>query len=344
MTNFTLQDFDYDLPQSLIAQFPVPNRSDSRLLVVPSHSCASCIHTSFSSILHYVQPNDLLIFNNTKVMNARLFGCKESGGKISCLIERIVDDQTALAHIGSSHPPKVGGVIKFEDEQKAVVIARENNLFVLQFEGKTTISAFLQTQGHLPLPPYITREVKREDWDRYQTVYAKQLGAVAAPTAGLHFDEAILSALKNKNIEMGFLTLHIGAGTFQPVRTNNLSDHVMHAEIMSVPQIVCDQIKSCRQRGGRVIAVGTTVVRALESAAISGEIKPFYGETSIFITPGFQFNIVDRLLTNFHLPKSTLLMLVSAFAGFDRIKSAYQEAVREQYRFFSYGDAMLLIR
>lgn len=342
MYRYSLNDFDYILPEALIAQYPVDNRSDSRLLVVPPNPSDHFVHTHFPGILQYVHSGDLLIFNDTKVIPARLYGQKETGGKVSCLIERVLDDRTALAHVGASHSPKIGAIIQFENAFSATVVGRENELFVLRFLTDMQLIELLLQHGHVPLPPYITRNVKREDWDRYQTVYARHLGAIAAPTAGLHFDEMILSQLKANGVELGFLTLHVGAGTFQPVRTKNLAAHHMHSEMIHVTQAVCDQIQACKQRGGRVIAVGTTVVRALESAAISGKIVPFFGETSLFIMPGFQFQMVDLLLTNFHLPKSTLLMLVAAFAGYERVMSAYRNAVAQQYRFFSYGDVMLI--
>lgn len=344
MHTFSVNDFNYALPDELIAQFPANNRTESRLLVAPENAEEHCIHTQFPALLAYMQPGDLLIFNDTKVMNARLHGQKDSGGKASCLIERIVDEHTALVHIGASHPPKVGSSICFENVIYATVIARESGLYMLKFSGNTPLMDLLSRYGHLPLPPYITRDVQKEDWDRYQTIYAKNLGAVAAPTAGLHFDDAILSALKDKKVELAFLTLHVGAGTFQSVRVENIAQHTMHSEYISVSEGLCAQIEACHARKSRVIAVGTTVVRALESAAISGKIKPFFGETKIFITPGFQFQVVDMLLTNFHLPKSTLLMLVCAFAGFGRVMQVYDEAVSQRYRFFSYGDAMLLYR
>jgi len=345
MRPFTLTDFDYTLPETLIAQFPVQNRSDSRLLIVPENQ-GDDIHTQFSAILDYVQPADLMIFNDTRVIPARLFGQKKSGGKIECLIERVLNDHQALVHIRSSHSPKIGSEIILANALSAVVIGRDDGLFILEFKHAKPLFELLEQYGHMPLPPYITRDAKSDDLNRYQTVYAKNNGAVAAPTAGLHFDEKILTALKNKNVEMGFLTLHVGAGTFQPVRVDNIKDHVMHGEIVTVSAALCEKINACKKRGGRVIAVGTTVVRALESAAqfSSHSLEPFFGETKIFITPGFEFKIVDSLLTNFHLPKSTLLMLVCAFAGYERVMDAYQKAVDEKYRFFSYGDAMLLYR
>lgn len=316
------------------------NRTESRLMVVDNQNT----HTHFPAILNYIHPGDLVIFNDTRVIPARLFGVKKSGGKIECLIERVLGDHEALAHIRSSHAPKINSEIILADHLVAKVIDRQGSLFKLKFLAKEPLFLLLEHYGKMPLPPYITREVKSDDLERYQTVYAKNKGAVAAPTAGLHFDETILSALKNKKVEMDFLTLHVGAGTFQPIRVDTIAEHVMHAELITISAALCEKIKACRARGNRVIAVGTTVVRALESAALSGEIQPFSGETTIFITPGFQFKVVDLLLTNFHLPKSTLLMLVSAFAGYDRVMHAYREAVQENYRFFSYGDAMLLKR
>ncbi|PIZ03512.1 MAG: tRNA preQ1(34) S-adenosylmethionine ribosyltransferase-isomerase QueA [Gammaproteobacteria bacterium CG_4_10_14_0_8_um_filter_38_16] len=340
---YTVSDFDYALPDALIAQFPTQKRTESRLLVVPEKS-DDFRHVLFPELLADLNPADLVIFNDTRVMNARLFGKKASGGKIECLIERVLDDHTALAHIKASHAPLVDSELILESVLHATVIARQGALFVLQFSNEESIAALLSQHGHLPLPPYIARDVKENDLERYQTVYSKNMGAVAAPTAGLHFDDLLLQTMREKKIEMGFVTLHVGAGTFQPVRVDHLSDHVMHSEQVTVSATLCEQIKACRVRGGRVIAVGTTVVRSLESAAISGEIAPFCGDTRLFITPGFQFRVVDMLLTNFHLPKSTLLMLVCAFAGFDRVMHAYAEAVAKQYRFFSYGDAMLLYK
>ena len=335
-----VDDFDYDLPASLIAQFPPQCRTDSRLLVSLTND-QPLKHAQFSDVLYFIHPNDLVIFNDTRVMQARLYGQKKSGGKVSALIERVLNDHHALVHVKSSHAPKPGVVIRFENAFDACVIARQDDLFELEFLTDQTILTLLEQHGRLPLPPYITRDVKPDDLSRYQTIYANTLGAVAAPTAGLHFDDALLTQLKNKT-DVGFLTLHVGAGTFQPVRTEKINEHVMHHEYVIVSEKLCTQIQACRARGGRVIAVGTTVVRALESAALSGTLKPFSGDTNIFITPGFQFSVVDALITNFHLPKSTLLMLVCAFAGFDRIMHAYREAIAQQYRFFSYGDAMLL--
>ncbi|MDP1575045.1 MAG: tRNA preQ1(34) S-adenosylmethionine ribosyltransferase-isomerase QueA [Coxiellaceae bacterium] len=338
MQKFSVSDFDYHLPEDRIAQFPVKNRTESRLMIVETHNK----HAQFPDILKHIHSGDLVIFNDTRVIPARLFGIKKSGGKIECLIERVLNDHEALAHIRSSHAPKINSDIILENDLVATVVDRQESLFKLKFKSKEPLFLLLEQYGQIPLPPYITRDVKSDDLERYQTVYAKNKGAVAAPTAGLHFDEAILSALKNNNVEVDFLTLHVGAGTFQPVRVDNIAEHVMHGELITVSAALCEKIRACKARGNHVIAVGTTVVRALESAALSGEIQLFSGETKIFITPGFQFKVVDVLLTNFHLPKSTLLMLVCAFAGYDCVMNAYREAVEKNYRFFSYGDAMLL--
>src|SRR3990167_4367432 len=278
MHHYSISDFDYALPDDLIAQFPTQNRLDSRLFVVPKKE-KDAVHAQFSVFLEYVRANDLLVFNDTRVINARLFGTKISGGKIECLIERVLNDHQAIAHIRASHSPKIGSEILLENVLHAVIVARDGGLFTLEFSNAESLWELLEKHGHLPLPPYITRSVAREDFDRYQTVYAKNPGAVAAPTAGLHFDDKLLSALKEKNIAMGFITLHVGAGTFQPVRVDNIADHQMHHEHIVVPHALCDQIQACHARGGRVIAVGTTVVRALESAAFSGKIAPFSGET-----------------------------------------------------------------
>lgn len=340
MKKWSVQDFDYTLPEERIAQFPTKYRSESRLLIVGDENK----HTRFSDIVTFVNPGDLMIFNDTRVIPARLFGIKKSGGKIECLIERVLNDHEALAHIRSSHSPKIGSEIILENDLIATVTDREDALFKLQFHSNEPLFLLLEKYGHIPLPPYISRDVKTEDLERYQTVYAKNKGAVAAPTAGLHFDDTILAQLKNKNIEMDFLTLHVGAGTFQPVRVDNIEEHVMHGEIITVSESLCEKIKACKARGNRVIAVGTTVVRALETAAHahSDAIHPFSGETKIFITPGFDFRVVDVLITNFHLPKSTLLMLVCAFGGYERMMKAYREATEKEYRFFSYGDAMMI--
>lgn len=330
-----VSDFDFALPPELIAQYPKAQRNASRLLYLNKTSGA-ITHKNFIDLPELLAPNDLLVFNDTKVIPARLFGNKATGGKVEILIERILDINLALAHVKASKTPKVGAEI-LVNNFKATVIERQNDLFKLKFSEE--IVAILEQVGHMPLPPYITRADELSDKERYQTVYAKHKGAVAAPTAGLHFDKEILGKIKNK----AFITLHVGAGTFQTVRVENVTEHKMHAEYIEVSEAVCEQIKQAKANGGRIIAVGTTCVRSLETAAKTGAIKPFKGETDIFIYPGYKFNCIDGILTNFHLPKSTLLMLVCAFAGFDRVMRAYQAAIQEHYRFFSYGDAMLIL-
>ena len=342
-------DFDYHLPDELIARFPESSRTASRLLQVNSHG--EITHKRFTDILDFVQSGDLLVLNNTKVLAARLFAQKQTGGQVEILIERVLDEHQVLAHVRSSRSPKVGAEISIcTDESRtcvsdniATMVARggpENSLFQLKFN--CPVLAVLEQFGHMPLPPYIDREDEISDKERYQTVFAKELGAVAAPTAGLHFDQALLDSMAEKGVETAQLTLHVGAGTFQPVKVEDINQHQMHSEWIDVPKEACRQIKACKARGGRVIAVGTTVVRSLETAAQQGEISAFQGETNIFLYPGKTFNIVDVMVTNFHLPKSTLLMLVSAFSGQKVIKKAYAAAISQHYRFFSYGDAMLL--
>lgn len=339
-----LSDFDYHLPDELIAQQALKDRAASRLLVVKPEG--GCDDRSFRDIVDLIQPEDLLVFNNTKVLPARLFGQKSTGGQIEVLVERLLDEHCLLAHIRASKSPKAGARLQLEGGFEAEVLGRQGALFELRFESEDQRSAvdLLEAYGHMPLPPYIERSDTEEDRERYQTVFAERPGAVAAPTAGLHFTDELLAALRAKGVATAEVTLHVGAGTFQPVRTEDLSEHVMHSEWIDVPQSVCDAIAACRARGGNVVAVGTTTVRSLESAAQTGELKPFQGDTDIFITPGYQYQVVDRLITNFHLPKSTLLMLVSAFSGYDTMMRAYQHAVEEKYRFFSYGDAMYLSR
>jgi S-adenosylmethionine:tRNA ribosyltransferase-isomerase len=336
--HFTLSDFDYHLPERLIAQFPKSDRSGSRLMIVPfGKNPLSCEHTQFKMLGNHLRPGDLLVFNDTKVIPARLIGKKATGGQISCLIERIVSPHRALAHIRASHAPGVDAVLTFDPDIQAKVIAKKDHLYELLFLSESPILEVLEAHGDIPLPPYIERMTNEEDKQRYQTVYAKYPGAVAAPTAGLHFDAALIDDLKNKGINTAFVTLHVGAGTFQPVRTENLEEHVMHAEMITVNQDVCDLIQTTKANNGRVIAVGTTVVRALETASLSGQIQPYQGDSQLFIRPGFNFHCIDALITNFHLPKSSLLMLVSALAGYERIKWAYAEAIANAYRFFSYG-------
>ena len=332
-------DFDFHLPEELIAQYPLEQRTASRLLHV---SGEQLIDRHFSDICDLLSPNDLLVFNNTRVIPARLHGHKESGGKVEVLIERVLDEHHVLAHVRASKSPKTGSQLILEDAVHATMLGREGDLFKLKFLGEQSVIALLDAHGHMPLPPYIERADEEDDQQRYQTVYAKHPGAVAAPTAGLHFDESLLNRLLNKGVKSAFVTLHVGAGTFQPVRVENIEDHHMHAEYIDVDAMVIEQIQQTKARGGRVIAVGTTSVRSLESAAMQGELAEFHGDSQIFIYPGYEFKVVDAMITNFHLPQSTLLMLVSAFAGYKNIMQAYRHAVEEKYRFFSYGDAMLL--
>lgn len=338
----TLDDFDFPLPPELIAQHPARERAASRLL----HLDGNALHDrQFTDLPQLVRPGDLLVFNDTRVIKARLFGQKESGGQIEVMIERVVDRQHAVAQIRASKSPKPGSRIVLESSFALTVKGRtgeQSEFFALELIGDGDLYALIEQYGHLPLPPYITHAAEIDDESRYQTVFARQPGAVAAPTAGLHFDEAMLAQLTTQGAELAWLTLHVGAGTFQPVRVHDLAEHHMHSEHFDIPQATVDAIARTCARGGRVIAVGTTSLRALEAAAQNGELRAGAAETDIFITPGYRFRIVDRLITNFHLPKSTLLMLVSAFAGTDMIRRAYLHAVAERYRFFSYGDAMLI--
>lgn len=336
-------DFQFDLPNELIAQFPCSERTASRLLSLNGDS-GELKDLQFIDFISLLKPNDLLVFNNTKVIPARLLGQKESGGKIEVLIERILDQHRVLAHVRSSKSPGAGRRLLLEDKLTVEVLGRHDALFELYFHGEESVIDVLEANGRLPLPPYIERDVSKDDLERYQTVYAQHIGAVAAPTAGLHFDQAMLDKIKSLNIKTAEVTLHVGAGTFQPVRVDDIKTHQMHAERIDVSESVCEQVKATRAAGGRVIAVGTTSVRALESASRSGHIEPYSGETDIFIYPGYQFKSVDAMVTNFHLSESTLLMLVSAFAGRANIMVAYQHAIEQRYRFFSYGDAMFITR
>ncbi len=336
-----VSDFHFDLPDALIARHPLAERRSSRLLVLDGASGALA-HRQFADLLEYLRPGDLMVFNNTRVIPARLFGQKASGGKLEVLVERVLDSHRVLAHVRSSKSPKPGSLIHIEGGGEAEMVARHDALFELRFSEE--VLPLLERVGHMPLPPYIDRADDAADRERYQTVYAERAGAVAAPTAGLHFDESLLTAIRDKGVDTAFVTLHVGAGTFQPVRVERIEDHHMHREWLEVDQSVVDAVAACKARGGRVIAVGTTSVRSLESAARDGELKAFSGDTDIFIYPGRPFHVVDALVTNFHLPESTLLMLVSAFAGYPETMAAYAEAVREQYRFFSYGDAMFITR
>ena len=335
-----LSDFDYHLPEALIAQVPLAQRTASRLLLVdPVRD--ELQDRQFVDITDLLDPGDLLVFNDTRVIPARLWGEKSTGGKLEVLVERVLDEHSLLAHVRSSKAPKPGSHLILEKQIECTMSRREGDLFVLTQDSGSWLE-LLERFGHIPLPPYIRRDDADRDRERYQTVYAREPGAVAAPTAGLHFDDAILNALREKGVRTAQVTLHVGAGTFQPVRGDDIDTHIMHAERIDVPEAVCDTIAQTRAEGKRVVAVGTTVVRSLETAARSGQLKPMRGESELFIKPGFEFNVVDALLTNFHLPRSTLLMLVSAFAGFDLIRRAYTHAVDQQYRFFSYGDAMFI--
>ncbi|WP_314407107.1 tRNA preQ1(34) S-adenosylmethionine ribosyltransferase-isomerase QueA [Pseudomonas kuykendallii] len=336
-----VSDFHFDLPESLIARYPLAERRASRLLVLDGESGALA-HRRFTDLLDHLRPGDLMVFNDTRVIPARLFGQKASGGKLEILVERVLDEYRVLAHVRSSKSPKPGTEILVEGGGRAEMLARHDALFELRFEEPAL--ALLDRVGHMPLPPYIVRADDAADRERYQTVYAQRSGAVAAPTAGLHFDEALLESIRDKGVDTAFVTLHVGAGTFQPVRVERIEDHPMHREWLEVSQGVVDAVAACRARGGRVIAVGTTSVRSLESAARDGQLKAFSGDTDIFLYPGRPFHVVDALVTNFHLPESTLLMLVSAFAGYPETMAAYAAAVENGYRFFSYGDAMYITR
>ena len=333
-------DFYYNLPDALIAQFPLDQRDASRLLCMDRHTGA-IKDQYFTDIINLLNEDDLLVFNNTKVIPARLYGKKQTGGKIEILIERVINANQAIAHIKASKAPKPGTLIELDQGYVCSVAGRVDDLFQLEF-SQLNILDLLDKIGHIPLPPYITRVDDVSDLTRYQTVFAKESGAVAAPTAGLHFDLGMLAKIKAKNIATAFVTLHVGSGTFQPVRVENLAEHVMHKEYFSVSQSTVDAVNATKAKGGRVVAIGTTAVRALESASQSGVLTTGFGDTDLFITPGYQFKSVDAMLTNFHLPESTLLMLVSAFAGYEPIMCAYQHAIDESYRFFSYGDAMFL--
>ncbi len=338
------QDFDFYLPDSLIAQHPTERRNASRLLVLNGQS-GEIADKQFLDLPDFLQPGDCLIFNDTRVIKARMFGNKASGGAIEVLVERIINGHEVWAHIRASRSPLPGSRITLGSQGinfKAEVLRRDDDLFHLRFLTELNVFEVLEKIGHLPLPPYISHAAETDDETRYQTVYAKHAGAVAAPTAGLHFDEKMLEALQTMGVNIAYVTLHVGAGTFQPVRVENIKEHKMHSEWFTVPQATVDTIQKTRQSGKSVVSVGTTSLRALESAARNGELTAMSGDTNIFITPGYHFNVVDKLLTNFHLPKSTLLMLVSAFAGLENIRRAYQHAITQQYRFFSYGDAMLI--
>jgi S-adenosylmethionine:tRNA ribosyltransferase-isomerase len=338
---YRLSDFDYELPPELVAQTPAAKRSGSRLLHVDG---ATLVDRSFEDLPELLSPGDLVVFNDTKVMRSRLRGRRETGGKVELLLERILAPNEAWMQLAASHPPKAGGRILLDGGATAIVEERDGRFFRLRFTADAPLDAYLERHGEVPLPAYIGRPSEGADGERYQTVYARHPGAVAAPTAGLHFDEPLLERLRGRGVAFAYVTLHVGAGTFLPVEVEDLSRHRMHSERFAIPEATTAAIAATRSAGRSVVAVGTTSLRALESAAESATARAGSAETSLFITPGYRFRIVDRLLTNFHLPRSTLLMLVSAFSGFDTIRAAYAHAIRERYRFFSYGDAMLLER
>ncbi|MDY6815386.1 MAG: tRNA preQ1(34) S-adenosylmethionine ribosyltransferase-isomerase QueA [Pseudomonadota bacterium] len=336
-----VSDFYFDLPDELIARYPLRERSASRLLHLEGQT-GKTGHLRFTDLPDLVREGDLLVFNDTRVIPARLFGRKETGGQVEVLVERVTGEYEILAHVRASKALKADQKVILEDGSVLRMTEREDALFRLMAETTEPVLELLERIGHMPLPPYVDRPDESSDRERYQTVYAREAGAVAAPTAGLHFDEAMLQQLRAKGVETTFVTLHVGAGTFQPVRVDRIEDHVMHSEIARVPEETIEAIERARARGGRVVAVGTTSVRSLESASRGGRVRPFRGETDIFIHPGYRFQTVDALITNFHLPESTLIMLVSAFAGYDNVMAAYREAVAGRYRFFSYGDAMFI--
>ncbi len=335
-----LSDFDYDLPAERIAHYPLAKRSESRLMVL-ERATGQMQHQHFYDLVTWLQPGDVLVFNDSRVIPARLLGQKATGGKVEILIERVLGTQQVLAHVKASHI-KPGQDI-FLDAHTFFKILSHERLYHLELHSPHTLAEVLAKWGHIPLPPYISRPDEQMDQERYQTVYAKHEGSVAAPTAGLHFDEAVLSALQEKGVHFAYVTLHVGAGTFQPVKVEQIETHVMHSELIFLPQHTADMIQAAKAAGKRVISVGTTATRTLESVAKQGPLQEYLGETDIFIYPGFAFKVVDAMITNFHLPKSSLLMLVAAFAGYDLMRQAYALAVQEQYRFFSYGDAMLIV-
>lgn len=336
-----LSDFSYDLPDELIAQHPPEKRGDSRLMFL-NGGAGRVDHLHFSQLIDLINPDDLLIFNDTRVIPARLHGRKATGGKIEVMLERVLNETTVLAKIRSSKSPNSGSRLILEDAIEAEVLGREGEFFVLKFAVESVLDA-LQQYGHMPLPPYIQRDDAEDDETRYQTVFARNQGAVAAPTAGLHFTDEFFEQLKTKGVAHDFVTLHVGSGTFQPVRCESLDEHVMHAEYLEVSQSVVERIQKTKEQGGRIIAVGTTVVRSLETAVVDGKLQAYRGESRLFLKPGSDFYVIDAMVTNFHLPQSTLLMLVSAFAGYGMTIKSYEEAVEQAYRFFSYGDAMFVL-
>lgn len=335
-----LSDFYFDLPDKLIAKYPAEKRSESRLMVLAEE----LQHLKFHQITQLINPGDLLVMNDTRVIPARLYGQKSTGGLVEILVERVLDTTRILAQMRVSKPPKIGDMLQFPAGVQLEVLGRQNHFYELRYQGEQSILDVIESIGSIPLPPYMRREADEMDKDRYQTVYARYKGSVAAPTAGLHFDQNLLQALQDKGVELGYLTLHIGAGTFAPVRVTDIKEHKMHPEFLTISKTLCAQIEAAKQRGNRVIAVGTTSLRALETASQSGHIEPYEGETSIFIYPGYQFRCADALITNMHLPESTLMLLVCAFSGQQRVLNAYKEAVKREYRFYSYGDAMWMTR
>ncbi len=335
--SLTLADFDYVLPPELIAQTPLPQRSSSRLLVLDGDRLND---GRFVDLPTWLRPGDLLVMNDSRVLHARMLGRKESGGQVEILVERLLDESEVLAQVRASKSPQPGSQFLLEDAVAVEVLGRAGEFYRLRFPGDA--AELLERHGRLPLPPYIERKADAPDEMRYQTVYARERGSAAAPTAGLHFDQDLLAGLRRMGVELAWVTLHVGAGTFQPVRVNDLAEHRMHTERYILPQATVDAIAATRARGGRIVAVGTTSLRVLESAVQGGDMKPGAAETALFVTPGFEFKVVDLLVTNFHLPRSTLLMLVSAFGGLSELRAAYRHAIAAGYRFFSYGDAMLL--
>ena len=338
-----LDEFDYDLPQELIAQQPPAERGASRLLHLDGNDGA-LVDRQFRDLPGLIGGADIVVVNDTRVIKARLRGHKKTGGWVEVMVERVLGRDEVLAQVGANHPTRIGAELALDGNVRATVLGRERDFFRLRLEGCDDAHALIERHGSVPLPLYITRPVDDADGDRYQTVYAREPGAVAAPTAGLHFDRRMLGALRDRGTRIAHVTLHVGAGTFQPVRVQDPAQHEMHSERYEVPQATVDAIEAARRAGGRVLAVGTTTLRALESAAESGTLAAGKGETRLFVVPGYRFRVVDRLLTNFHLPKSTLLMLVSAFAGMDNVRRAYRHAIEQRYRFYSYGDAMLIER
>jgi S-adenosylmethionine:tRNA ribosyltransferase-isomerase len=338
----TVDDFDYALPPELVAQHPAESRAASRLLHLARDGRIS--DHGFRELPQFLAAGDVLVFNDTRVIKARLSGTKDTGGRVEVLIERALGPHEALAQISASHAPRPGARLRLANTIEVTVLGREDDLFRLRFAGERSVLELLERHGTVPLPPYIAHPAQADDELRYQTIYARAPGAVAAPTAGLHFDEPLLHALRARGVELAFLTLHVGAGTFQPVRARNVAEHRMHQEWYDIPAATVDAVRRARARSRSVVAVGSTSLRALEASAREGELAPGRGETDLFITPGFGFRVVDRLVTNFHLPKSTLLMLVSAFGGIEPVRAAYRHAIAQRYRFFSYGDAMLIDR